>query len=52
MDETSALLRGEELRREAQAWRRLHAAAHGIGERQRRTPWSRLRAAQRKIADR
>jgi hypothetical protein len=27
MEEFSAMLRGEELRREAEAWRRLHAAA-------------------------
>jgi hypothetical protein len=30
MEELSTRLRGEELRREAEAWRRFHAAAAGV----------------------
>jgi len=33
MEEFSALLRGVELRREADDWRQLHPAAYGLGRR-------------------
>jgi hypothetical protein len=53
MDEFSVRLRGEELRREAEAWRRLHGAARGHDSR--RGPqrmMDRLTGRQRKIASR
>lgn len=53
MDEFSVRLRGEELRREAEAWRRLHGAARGHDARHgAQRMLERLAGRQRKIASR